>query len=76
MRMPIVQKLPPKVSSRDVYVFSFLSQDSFSCCNGKHDTLSTPLFICESGWVVVRLVYPVSFVCLFGNFSRWFHWNL
>ena len=64
MRMPIVWKLPPQVSSRDVDAFSFLSQASFSCCNSKHDTLSTPLFICESGWVVVRLVYPVLFVCL------------
>ena len=64
MRMPIVQKLLPQVSSRDVYVFSFLSQGSFSCRNSKHDTLSIPLFICECGWVVVRLVDHVLFVCL------------
>ena len=64
MRMPIVWKLPPQVSSRDVYVFSFLSKASFSCCDSKYDTMSTPLFICEFGWVVGRLVCPVSFVCL------------
>ena len=64
MRMPIVQTLRPHVSSRDVDVFSFLSQASFTCCKSKHDTLFAALFICESGWVVVRLGYPVLFVCL------------
>ena len=57
-------QLPPQVSSRDVDVSSFLSQASFSCCNSTHDTLFTPVFIGESGWVVVRLVYPDLFVCL------------
>ena len=52
------------MSSRDVDVFSFLSQGSLLCCNSKHDTFPTPLFMCESGWVVVRLVYPVLYVCL------------